>query len=157
MGDNPYLHSNDAVVAEEQVQCYELRLQGKSIRGIAEILKMSKSTVERRISAEVKGRVLPLAEEVRQMEIDRLDSYLEKLHEQIEQGRGVPRCVEVAVKVAERRAKLLGVDAPEKVDATLHEVSQADLELSELLREQDAKNAIIESGLGTTTGDLSAR
>lgn len=145
MGDVPQCHSNDAIVADEQIRCYELRLQGKSIRAIALETGISKSNVDRRIKAEIESRVLPLAAEVRQMEIDRLDTYLEKLHEQIEEGRGVARCVEVAVKVAERRAKLLGVDAPEKVEATIHEVTQDDLALAELLREVAAQDALKET------------
>lgn len=40
---------------------------------------------------------------------------------------------------AERRAKLLGLDAAVKVDATVHEVTQQDLELQEMLREAKAK------------------
>lgn len=40
---------------------------------------------------------------------------------------------------SERRAKLLGLDAAVKVDATVHEVTQQDLELQEMLREAKAK------------------
>jgi hypothetical protein len=40
----------------------------------------------------------------------------------------------LALKVSERRAKLLGIDAAEKLEAVVTEVTQADLELAELLR-----------------------
>lgn len=46
---------------------------------------------------------------------------------------------------AERRAKLTGLDAAVKVDATVHEVSQQDIELAELIRETQAKNAAQEA------------
>jgi hypothetical protein len=41
--------------------------------------------------------------------------------------------------VQERRAKYLGLDAPERVDATVTEVTQEDLELRELLAEARAQ------------------
>lgn len=46
---------------------------------------------------------------------------------------------------SERRAKLLGLDAALKVEATVHEVSQQDIELAELIRETQAKNAAEEA------------
>lgn len=39
----------------------------------------------------------------------------------------------------ERRARLLGLDAAVKVDATVHEVTQEDVELAELIREAKAR------------------
>ncbi|MEU9819192.1 hypothetical protein ACIGG9_16125 [Pseudonocardia alni] len=41
----------------------------------------------------------------------------------------------------EREAKLLGLDAAVKVDATVHQVDPQDLELMQLISEQKAKNA----------------
>jgi hypothetical protein len=41
----------------------------------------------------------------------------------------------------ERRAKLTGIEAAVKVDATVHEVTQQDVALQELLSEMRAKNA----------------
>jgi hypothetical protein len=45
----------------------------------------------------------------------------------------------------ERRAKLLGLEAAVKVDTTVHEVKQEDIELAELIREAQAKNAAEEA------------
>jgi len=45
----------------------------------------------------------------------------------------------------ERRAKLTGIEAAVKVDATVHEVSQEDIELAELIRETQARNAAEEA------------
>lgn len=45
----------------------------------------------------------------------------------------------------ERRAKLTGIEAAVKVDATVHEVSQEDIELAELIREAQARNAAQEA------------
>ena len=139
---------NKPQVAEEQIRCYNLRLAGLSLDQIAKATGLSKGTVNNRINAEITGRVAPLADEVRQMQLDRLDSWLVKLTEQIKQGRSVARNVEVAIRVEERRSKLLGLDEAIKLDATVHEVSQQDLELEELLREAKAANAVIEAQLG---------
>src|SRR5689334_18681227 len=97
-----------------------------SLDNIAKRLRLSTGTVHNRIQAEIAERVLPLADEVRKMELDRLDRWLAKLDAQIQADRSVARNVEVAVKVAERRAKLLGVDAPERIEATVTEVTQED-------------------------------
>lgn len=67
--------------------------------------------------------------------MDRLDRYLERLDAQIQADEQVPRAVEVAVKVAERRAKLLGIDVPERIEASIVEAMQEDVALAELVRE----------------------
>lgn len=53
---------------------------------------------------------------------------------------------------AERRAKLLGLDAAVKVDATVHQMTQEDIELAELVREAQAKNAVEEARIKGETG-----
>lgn len=50
----------------------------------------------------------------------------------------------------ESRRKLLGLDAAIKLEATVHETTQADLELEELLREARAANAITAAELGAS-------
>jgi hypothetical protein len=47
----------------------------------------------------------------------------------------------------ERRAKLTGIEAAVKVDATVHQVTQQDLELQEMLREAKAQVAAQEQAL----------
>jgi len=53
----------------------------------------------------------------------------------------------------DRRAKLLGLNAPTRVDAIVHEVTQQDLELQELLREAKAKVAAQEQVIHGDTPD----
>lgn len=136
---------NRATVAEQQAECYRLRLTGMSIEAIAKATGIARSTVHDRIQAEITAVVSPLAEEVRKMELARLDRWLEKLNDQIEDGRSVARNVEVACRVSERRAKLTGADAPEKVEAIVTQVTQEDLALAELVREANAAAAVAES------------
>lgn len=78
------------------------------------------------------------------MEPDRLDRWLAKLDAQIAEDRVVARNVEVACKVVERRAWLLWIDAPGRIGATFHEVTQEDLALTELVRDAQAAAAVAE-------------
>jgi Zn-dependent oligopeptidase len=135
---NPHSRANPADRAEQQVEAYTLRLAGLSLREIAARMEVSHTHVANLIRAECEERVLPLADEVRQMEIDRFDSWLWKLHEQIEAGHQVARNIEVAVKVSERRARLLGVDAPAQaeVNTTVQHKPNEVLELIEQVRER---------------------
>ncbi len=138
----PQREPNRAVIAEEQIRCYELRLTGMSIERIAEATGIPRSTVHDRIQAEIRARVTPLADEVRKMELDRLDAWLAKLDAKIE--KDPIRAIPVAVKVSESRRKLLGVDAPVQVEATVTEVTQEDLALAELVREAQMAAAVTE-------------
>lgn len=142
MGANPHRRSNDAMRAEQQVTAYNLRLSGLSLRAIGEQMGVSHTTAADWIKAECRERVLPLADEVRQMEIDRYDAWLVKLNEQIGDGHQVARNVEVAVKVSERRARLLGVDAPlqQEIAGTLEHRPSELLERLARARQQVAED-----------------
>lgn len=62
------------------------------------------------------GGLLRPAEEVRTLEVARLDAMLLALWPQVKQGN--QGAIEKALKVEERRAKLLGLDAPAKIAPT---------------------------------------
>lgn len=134
---------NKTQIAEEQIRCYNLRLAGLSLDQIVKASQswesgpLSKGTVNNRINAEISERVEPLRAEVRQMQLDRLDSWLVKLTEQIKQGRSVARNVEVAIRVEERRAKLLGTDEPEQSAVTVDTTP----EVADLLARARARRA----------------
>lgn len=117
MGANAHNRVNPAERAEKQFRAYSLKLLGHSLRDIAEIMTsegtpVSHTTVRQLIQDETDLRVLPLAEEVRKQEIDRFDQWLVRLNEQIAAGVQVARCIEVGVRVSERRAALLGANVP---------------------------------------------
>lgn len=81
-----------------------------------------------------------------QQELDRLDHYLLALAPRVD--RGDSRAIEVAIKVGERRAKLLGIDAAVKIDATVTEQPTAqDLELRDMINEAKARIAAEEAEL----------
>lgn len=147
MGRPRQAATTKATIAAQQIRCYELRLTGMSLDQITATTGLPRSTVYDRITAYINGKVLPLADEVRKLELDRLDRWLMKLDAEIESGKAVARNVEVAVKVGERRAKLTGADAAIAVEAVVTQVTQEDIALAELIREAQASAAIAEAQL----------
>lgn len=108
---------HDERIAARRTQALELRKQGKSYRAIATACGVDVATAWDDIQAEM-GELRKLAgaaaEEARELELQRLDRWQEKL-----EGAGLKsgdhRAVMAAVRISERRAKLLGLDAPTKL------------------------------------------
>lgn len=146
-GHPPGASPNSAIRAEERVTAYELRLKGLTIRGVAARMGCSRSKVEALIREEIDARVIPVADEVRKFEVDRLDAWLSRLEERMDQGEDPVKLVSVAIKVSERRARLLGLDAPERADFTVHQVTAEDVALSQLISEAKARQATEEAEL----------
>jgi len=148
-GPSPSRKNNTAEIVEQQKKCYDLRLSGHSIRAIAEKLDIPRATVQRRLDAECEAQVTPGAEAVRKMELDRLDKWMLALENRILDGDH--QAITTAIKVAERRAKYLGLDAPTQIDATVTETTQEDLALAELIREARMRQATIEDAIKEAT------
>lgn len=122
MARNPAAKPNPAKVAEQQAEAFKLKLDGATVREIATAMGLPKSTVQDRLDAAYDDLVLPLADEARQLELARLDRWQWKLEQRLDDGEDPVRVVPVAVKVSESRRKLMGTDAPEKVEATVSSV-----------------------------------
>lgn len=146
--------------AEEQRICYEMRLRGMSIRAIAAETGLSVGTVFNRIDCEIAETLDPLRAKVRELEIERLDrmqltvlNILEREHFVISDGRIVTRAdesgekvpvpdaspvfaaIDRLLKIQERRAKLLGLDAPTRVEANVTEAAQVDPDTAAMIAE----------------------
>lgn len=101
---------------------------------------LSQTTVHRRIQVEIDAAVTPLAVAARQTELDRLDNLAQRVLKVIEMRHFVTqygefvideetgqrllddaglRGVDRLLHIAERRAKLLGLDAPQQLDAAV--------------------------------------
>jgi phage terminase small subunit len=130
---------NQAEITARRIRAWELRISGKSIRGIAGELEVSASQVFKDLEAHAKEIKQAPAEELRKLELQRLDMLVEKLWSRAETGD--PQAVGAFLKVMERRAKYLGLDAPTKVEATVHQVDAQDTALAELINEHKAKVA----------------
>lgn len=147
MGRSTQLNPNKAKIAQEQATCLQLRLDGLSFRAIADTTGIPLATVHDRITAAITAEVSPLADELRKIECARLDHYLARLQPKI--GEGDDRAINTAVRISESRRKLLGLDMPTRIEASIEsrEVTQQDIELQELIREAKAKNAAVEAEL----------
>lgn len=152
MGTRNEARTSAATIAKQQEECYRLQLEGLSIREIAKRTGLSHGTVHNRINAQCSAVVQPLAEQVRQQHLAQIKEWLAKLNEQIRDNYAVARNVEVGTRLLEREAKLLGIDAPERVEATVTEVTQEDIALAELVAEAQAASAVAEQQLRGLNG-----
>jgi hypothetical protein len=120
-------------------QAYELRLQGKTYRAIGRAMGIGHGTAERWCKEYMENVKLPLVDEIRKQEVDRLLRYLSSLDDRIEDGDD--KAISLAIKISERLCKMLGADMP-TVTVTEHkEVSQLDLDIRSLIDAQNALNA----------------
>ncbi len=98
---------------------FELRKGGASYGDIAKILtargtKISKAGAHKavaRVLAALREHTKELAVDVREMELQRLDSVFMKIFSQAKAGN--QGAVDRVLRIMERRAKLLGLDAPD--------------------------------------------
>jgi hypothetical protein len=146
--------SNAAKVATEQAFIFEAKLAGHSVRAISTLASqhfgyyISKSTVQNRIDAEVNQTVQPLADDLRKVEVARLDKYLAALEPDI--ATGDPKAINAALRVSERRCKLLGIDAPVQVEVTHSVQSSVDAELEALAAELGLHDPTLPSAVTST-------
>jgi hypothetical protein len=100
-------------IAERRALALELRKAGGSYREIAQQLGVDVHTVHGDVTAELaalRETTSGRAEELRDLELQRLDQMTAGLSAPIRAGS--PPAVTAAVRVSERRARLLGLDAP---------------------------------------------
>lgn len=153
-GARPHQAVNKAVEVDQQDKALQLLGEGKTYAEIATELGIGVATAHRRVQVACERLISPQVETYRKMQDVDLD-YARDQAMKILRTADDPdvrlRAIDRLVRVNERRAKLHGLDAPEKVDATVHAVTQQDLELAELLREEAAKEAA--KGERVDTGD----
>lgn len=103
-----------ATVAEKQRQALELRRSGYTYEMIARALGYSdRSLAARAVKSALKEIIREPAEEVLQLELGRLDGMLRGILDAAETGD--VQAIDRALKIMDRRAKYLGLDAPTKV------------------------------------------
>ena len=105
--------------ADRALQAYEMRKQGHTYQQIGDALGITAQgafmIVNRRLK-HINAELAEDVEEMRRLEVERLDRMLVCLDEKILDGD--VQAVDKALKVGERRARLLGLDAPQKVAPT---------------------------------------
>ena len=95
------------------LQALELRKAGATYQAIADQLGYSNARgAHKAVASALKATLREPADEVRDLEVARLDAMLLPLWWRVQQGD--ERAVDRALKIMERRARLLGLDAPSK-------------------------------------------
>lgn len=98
---------------EKQRQALELRKAGATFEQIAKQLDYATHVgAMKAVKSALKKVLREPAEELRQMEVERLDALMLPLWKQARDGN--QGAVDRILKIMERRAKLLGLDAPVK-------------------------------------------
>lgn len=136
--------TNTALLAEQAVRCYRLRLKGRSLREIGAEVGLDHATVHRRLQWAIQHRVAESVDELRAKENDGLDAL------EAEAWRILDGATDVDVKLKAmdrierfkaRRAKLNGLDAPQRIEATITEETEQDREMKALVAQMEQRNA----------------
>jgi len=123
---------NQITEVEKRMQVMNLRISGWSMPEISNFLGISTQEVYTIVLQQLQewtNLTREMTEEMRTLELERLDALLKYLWPKVQVGS--PKAIEVALKITERRAKLSGLDAPEKtqvqVESTVHQLNHAEL------------------------------
>lgn len=117
-------------VAEVRATILEMRLQGHQPRDIAVTLGLSQSTISVHLVNIFAAHIAPNVDQLRALELERLDRYLTKLEAQIEAGD--VKAITAATRISERRAMLTGANRPIQVDHTVLTIDVLDAEIARL-------------------------
>ena len=127
------------ISAARSVRCakaLELRVTGGSYRQIGAALGVGLKTAYYDVQREL-GKLDAVneasAERVRDLELARLDRITIALWPRA--GTGDPRAVTAMIRVMDRRAKLLGLDAPARVEVVRPDRPFADLTVEEIAKQ----------------------
>jgi hypothetical protein len=149
-------HGNPTVI-EREALAVTLRKEGKPYRDIGVALGVSESRAHHIVSRALRRTVQEPSDELRRLERERLDALevaawrqLNMDHVMVSHGKVVPGVIDEAAKLAaldrllkiqERRARLLGLDAP-----TRHQVltmDAVDEEIARLEGEMEARSRAV--------------
>lgn len=112
-------NARSVIKLQRQQAALELRRSGLSYSEIAHRIGIGKTTAHRLIEDAIREASATINDEAREMkalELSRLDGMLAGLW--TDARRGNVQAVDRVLKIMERRAKLLGLDAPVKVAST---------------------------------------
>ena len=127
--------SNKVASHERKLRALELRKAAVPYQQIADELGYrSASGAFNAVKAALKATLREPAEELRELELARLDAMLLPLWRRIQ--RGDEKAIDRALRIMERRARLLGLDAPTRGQLSGPDGKPLALDLSGLSEEQ---------------------
>lgn len=141
---DPAAARKEVLRIEDMDRAIELRRDGKSIRAIAALMGVSRSQAALLVDEGLRAIPRENAEALRKVALEQLDQLWEGISKPAQyddKGRlisggateGEPQAIAAAVKIVERRARLLGLDAPTKLDAKVTGKSLKDMTDAEVL------------------------
>lgn len=154
MGLPEYYDEERALRSKIGELAYDLKLAGWSWPRLFEFLagRIGKNLSVREVReivkecyyAELRDRreIVKKVDDLRQIEIDRLDRMLLSLDSFIQQGDY--KAVTAAHKIIETRINLLGIKPPKRVEVTHTEMTPADREVERILRDVASATELIE-------------
>jgi hypothetical protein len=92
----------------------EMRLEGKTQKEIGRTLGLTRTGVFRAVEAALKRTLNPPAEKLRALELAKLDVMERALWRRVETGD--EEAIDRTLRIAKRRAELLGLDAPARME-----------------------------------------
>lgn len=149
--------ANPDELALRRQRSLTLRLQGMQLRDIAAIVGVSSMVVQGDIKKLIQENLNDAdVARARALEEVRLDNVLRTAVGIAENVKGDPelrlKAIDRIVRISAARASLLGLNMPARLDMTVTERSQADIELEELINEAKAKNDAIAQKLKAEAG-----
>jgi hypothetical protein len=107
--------NNIIELPDRDEQMFQARLSGQSVRSIARQFRVSEAQVQATVARLCTPVNVQMRVHTLQLELERLDQ-LEAVFYARATNEGDPQSAVICVKIAERRAAYLGIDAPVKVD-----------------------------------------
>lgn len=129
--------------AELDAEAAHLRAQGLTYRQIGQRQGCNQSSAYQRVQRALAAVPVEAVEELRRVELERLDLLLEKvMTKAVSEDKGFLFAVDRALAIAERRSRLLGLDAPTRQTVTVitQDVVDAEIQRLEAELEQSASN-----------------
>jgi Homeodomain-like domain-containing protein len=130
--------------AEHRLAALRLRKEGFTYQAIGDRIGISRQRAHQLVTDELtklRTETPEAAEQVRQLELERLDAMLRILAPQVKRG-DIP-AMQMVLRIMERRAKLLGLDAPQAFTVLLtreitHLADELGLDVGAVLAEAEA-------------------
>ena len=135
---------------EKSLKALELRKAGASFDQIGKTLGMTRQSAHALVKREhdlLKAVCQETASELRQMELARLDEIQLKLWDK----RGDPRAADTLLRLFERRSKLMGLDAPVKIENENSSVISSEITIQADKLTNDAMEQLMQA-MGKNSG-----
>lgn len=126
--------------AERRQQAINLRMGGKTFQQIGEQLGITKQSAHSLVITalkEISTKTAESAEELRRMEMERLDFMRNAIWGQVINGDVL--AIDRALRISKRMAELLGLDAPTKSDVTSD--GEKIIQVIEVVKTYESKDA----------------